>query len=186
MSDPVKPEQPEPVPTPKVAHRVAVALFFVLFWAPMLYRAAFHANPIPKMPRLLSDVQALSCLFSEKPNGWAFFYVQVQYPGRRSWDTVDQAELFPLEPFGHRTRLHRLLQAWDRKPGKRTDEVAAWFFKRWEQLHPDEVQPQFVRLSWSWIVPEAGNPPEGEWKIPPWHSLRADRRKVISVHERPE
>lgn len=183
MNDPAKVE--DPAPNPKVVYRVAVALFFLLLWAPMMYRAAIDSRPISWMPKLLSDLQALSCLFSEKPNGWAFFYVQVQYPGERSWTTVDQDELFPLEPFGHRTRLHRLLQAWDRKPGKRTDEVAAWFFQRWQQLHPDEQQPQFVRLAWSWTVPDPDDPPQGRWEIPPWHSLRADRRKVISVHERP-
>lgn len=163
---------------------MAVALFFALFLIPMFYRAAVHPKPLPMFGRLMSDLQALSCLFSEKPNGWAFFYVQVRYAGDEHWTSIDQSELFPLEPFGHRTRLHRLLQAWNRKPGRGTEEVARWFFDRWEQLHPDEAQPEQMRLAWSWTVPSADQPPRGEWAIPDWNGLRADRRRVIAVYAR--
>ena len=174
------------MPRPRWPHRVAVALFFILFLLPMMYRAVINPRPLPGTPRLFADLQALSCLFSYKPNGWAFFYIQVRYPGEQSWTTLDNEELFPLEPFGYRTRLHRLLQHWKRKPGKGPDEFAAWFFPRWEQLHPDEEQPQYVRLAWSWHVPDAAHPPQGRWRIPDWNSLRADRRRVIGVWERPQ
>jgi hypothetical protein len=167
-----------------VRYRIAVALFFVLFLLPMFYRAIVSPKPLPVYGRFLSDLQALSCLFSYKPNGWAFFYVQVRYAGDEHWTTVDQSELFPLEPFGHRTRLHRLLQAWDRKPGRGTEEVADWFFDRWATLHPDEPQPEQMRLAWSWTVPDPAQPPQGEWRTPDWNGLRADRRRVIAVYDR--
>lgn len=169
-----------------MVHRIAVAAFFLLFWTPLLYRATSGSGKLPGTPRLLSDMQSLSCLFSEKPNGWSFFYVQAQYPGQTSWTTLDQRELFPLEPFGYRTRLHRYLMAWKRKPNKGTEEAAMWIFGRYEQLHPELPQPQYIRFAWSWTVPDANDPPTGRWKIPEWNSLRADRRKVIGAYERPD
>lgn len=164
---------------------MAVAAFLVLFLIPMVFRAAFHSAPLPGFPRLLSDLQALSCLFSYRPDGWSFFYVQVRRPGERGWTTIDHEELFGLEPFGHRSRLHRLLQAWKRRPGPATEEVATWFFSAWERRYPDEPPLEAVRFAYSWVVPDPAQPPPHGWRTPDWNGLRADRRRVIAVYERP-
>jgi hypothetical protein len=171
---------PEPSPIePRARDRLAVAAFLLLFLIPMLLRSTVLQGPLPHSPALLTKLHNIACLFTKKPEGWSSYYVQIQRHETPIWETVDQAELFPLEPFGRRTRMHRLLAAWQGKPGPRTEDMARWVVLRWVQLHPEQPTPVAIRFARAWMIPSRDDPPEHGWQHPDWFEVPPNRRRVI-------
>ena len=164
---------------PRARDRLAVVAFLLLFLIPMVLRSTVSRAPLPGTPALLEKLQDIACLFTHKPDGWSSYYVQIQRTGVPVWETVDQAELFPLEPFGRRTRMHRLLAAWNAKPSRRTKDMARWIIVRWVELHPDERPPVAVRFTRAWVIPSRDQPPQHGWVHPDWFEVPAQRRRVI-------
>lgn len=167
---------------PKLYDRLAVAAIFGLVILPVLWRGVVNERPIPGMPRLLDEVQGISCLFSERPNVWHFVYIQVRRNDGRGWVTVEQSDFFPLEPFGHRTRLHRFLLNQDMEETRLTKELAVWFYDRWPEVYPGEPVPLEVRFAYSYVEPRVDRPPEGKWEIPEWSAVPLNRREVIASY----
>lgn len=168
---------------PKLYDRIAVAAIFGLVIVPVFWRGVVNERPIPGMPRLLDEIQGISCLFSERPNVWHFVYIQVRRGDGHGWVTVPQEDFFPLEPFGHRTRLHRFLLNQKMKETRLTKELAVWFYERWPEVYPGESMPLEVRFAYSYVEPQVDDPPEGKWEIPEWSSLARNRRQVIGSYK---
>jgi hypothetical protein len=170
-------------PTPRPSDRIAVIAFVLAVLLPILARSTIHQAPLPGSPDLLDKLHAIACLFTKKPEGWSSYYAQVRYPDRVGWETLDQAELFPLQPFGRRTRMHRLLVAWQAKPSRKTEEMARWIIVRHAELHPERPLPNAIRFTRAWMVPSRDDPPQQGWRHPEWHETSPRSRKVIVEYE---
>jgi hypothetical protein len=166
-------------PKPRLRDRLAVSLFLILFFIPMLLRSTVIDGPLPGSPELLTKLHNIACLFTHKPTGWSSYYVQIQRSDTLTWDTVEQAELFPLEPFGKRTRMHRLLAAWKAKPGRRTEDMARWILVEWAARHPNEPAPIALRFTRAWMIPSADAPPQCGWEHPDWYDVPPRQRRII-------
>lgn len=166
---------------PRRRDRLAVAVFLVAFLIPMVLRATVLERSPPGTPRLLAELHRIACLFPVKPDRWNSYYVQVLYPGDKQWTTLDQSELFPLQPFGRRTRMHRYLVAW-KTEGKRTADMAEWILERWAVLHDDEIQPVAIRFALAWTIPSREHPPEHGWVQPEWLYIPVKHRRIIATY----
>jgi hypothetical protein len=171
------------VETPRVRDRVAVAGFVLLVLLPILARSTVHTAPLPVTPELLDKLHAIACLFTDKPEGWSSYYAQVRYPDRVGWETIEQAELFPLQPFGRRTRMHRLLVAWQAKPSRKTQDLARWIVLRNAELHPERPLPVAVRFTRAWMIPTRDDPPQQGWRHPDWNETSPRTRRVIVEYD---
>jgi hypothetical protein len=150
---------------------------------PILARSTVHPDPLPGSPGVLDKLHAIACLFTKKPEGWSSYYVQVRYGDRVGWDTLEQAELFPLQPFGRRTRMHRLLVAWNAKPSRKTKDMARWIVERHAELHPERPLPEAIRFTRAWMIPSRDSPPQHGWRHPEWHETSPRSRKVIVEYD---
>jgi hypothetical protein len=168
-----------PVETPRLRDRLAVAAFVFGALLPVLVRSTVHTAPLPGTPELLDKVHALACLFTKKPEGWSSYYVQIRYPDRMAWETVEQAELFPLQPFGRRTRMHRLMVAWQAKPSPKTQDLARWIVVRQVERHPERPPPDAIRFTRAWMIPSRDEPPQHGWQHPKWDETSPRTRRVI-------
>lgn len=192
MSEPTPSESPVPPPgqpsgqpppsAVRLRDRLAVGLFLALFLIPMLLRSTVLDGPLPGTPALLSKLHNIACLFTHKPEGWSSYYVQIQQEDAPIWRPIEQAELFPLEPFGRRSRMHRFLVAWGAKPSARTEDMARWILVRWTELHPDEPAPVALRFTRTWMVPSRDAPPAHGWEHPEWFEVPPTRRRVIASY----
>lgn len=171
------------VGAPRLRDRLAVAAFVLGVLLPILARSTVHQAPLPGSPALLDKLHAIACLFTKKPEGWSSYYVQVRYPDRMAWETVEQAELFPLEPFGRRTRMHRLLVAWGGTPSRKTRDMAQWIVVRHAALHPERPLPIAIRFTRAWMIPSRDAPPQHGWRHPQWHETSPRSRKVIVEYD---
>lgn len=173
------------VVTPRLRDRFAVAGFVLAVLLPILARSTILPAPLPGTPRLLDKLHAIACLFTQKPDGWSSYYVQVRYPDRlnMAWETVEQSELFGLQPFGRRTRMHRLLVAWQAKPGRKTKDLARWIVVRHAELHPERPLPVAIRFTRAWMIPSRDAPPQHGWRHPEWHETSPRSRKVIVEYD---
>lgn len=170
-----------PVSGPRARDRLAVAAFLLVLLIPIVVRSTVP-ELAPRKPETLAKLHAIACLFTHKPEGWSSYYVQVRYPGRTHWETLDQAELFPLQPFGRRTRMHRLLAAWQAKPGARTEDMARWILARHAALHPELPAPAYLRFARTWMIPSREAPPQAGWRHPEWLEVPPQRRRVIVTY----
>jgi hypothetical protein len=168
-----------PIVIPKLRDRVVVAAFVLGLLLPILARSSIHSAPLPGTPRILDKLHAIACLFTHKPEGWSTYYVQIRYPDRMAWETVEQAELFPLEPFGRRTRMHRLLVAWRAEPSRKTRDMARWILVRQTELHPERPPPDAIRFTRAWMIPNRDEPPQHGWQHPKWEQTSPQTRRVI-------
>lgn len=167
---------------PRLRDRVAVAAFLLLLWLPMMARSSCHPAPLPGTPQLLAKLHAIACLFTHKPEGWSSYDVQVRYPGRVQWDSLDESDYFRLQPFGRRTRLHRLFVAWQAEPSTKTKHLARWLLARHEQLHPEGPQPEAIRFARAWMIPSADAPPQHGWRHPSWLEVPPRNRRVFVTY----
>lgn len=168
---------------PRWRDRVAVAGFLLLFLIPMFLRSTVADAPLPRFPALLVKLQNIACLFTHKPEGWSSYYVQARTRHSRLWQTLDQAELFPLQPFGRRSRMHRLLVAWGAEPSAKTEDMARWIVKRQIELRPNDPRPAEIRFARAWMIPSRDDPPQQGWRHPNWREVPPQRRRVIVSYD---
>lgn len=170
-------------PTPRWWDRLWVAAFLILWLIPVFWHGAVSRKPLPGDLHYLHTCHDIACLFTTRPTSWNAYYVQVRGRGRPDWQTLDSREYFPMQPFGHRTRLHRYLLDWGGKGGQRgREEVADFIFQRHRELHPDRPQPDELRFVWTWFAPLTDRPPAGKWDPPPVEKLPANRMRILSLH----
>ena len=185
MEDPRTTRPGAPI-TPRWHQRLLVWGFIALIAVPVAY-AGWAGRPLMRgLPRTLADLQNISCLFSTKPDGWVFFYFQVQRKGSPHWETLETSSLAPLRPFGYRSRLHRYLVNWQRREGAGTREMARWILTRVAELEPGAPPPLRVRIAQGWTRSSVDAPPTGRWNPPPWRRLSAQRRRVIAEYQSEE
>jgi hypothetical protein len=171
------------VVTPRLRDRLAVAAFVLGVLLPILARSTVHPAPLPGTPQLLDKLHAIACLFTQKPDGWSSYYVQVRYPDRMAWETLEQSELFSLQPFGRRTRMHRLLVAWQAKPGRKTEDLARWIVVQHAERHPERPLPIAIRFTRAWMIPSRDAPPQHGWQHPDWQETSPRSRRVIVEYD---
>jgi hypothetical protein len=167
---------------PRLRDRVAVAGFVLGMLLPILARSTLQHEPLPGTQRL-DKLHTIACLFTQKPDGWSSYYVHVRYPDRVGWETLDQSELFPLQPFGRRTRMHRLLVAWRAKPSRKTKDLARWIVVHHAELQPERPLPDAIRFTRAWMIPSRDAPPQQGWRHLEWHETSPRSRKVIVEYD---
>lgn len=184
MSAPVIETDPPPRASqaPRLRDRIAVAGFLLGFLLPMVARSSVHPRPLPGSPALLSQLHSIACLFTHKPDGWSSYYVQVRFADTQQWLTLDQSELFGLQPFGRRTRMHRLLAAWRAKPSRKTQHMARWIVEHHASLHPEQPRPEAIRFARGWMIPSIAQPPRHGWQHPDWLDYPPRQRRVIVTY----
>ena len=165
----------------RVIDVVALLCALTLWVAPMMYRG-FTNHPIPGMPRFLSLLQNVSALFSRGVKHWRVDYIQVLPAGSQEWITIPEEDYFQMTPFGHRTRLHELLNRTSRQSGHPLQaEAAAWIRKRYIALHPDLPRPvavQFIAAQYR----VGRDRPAGHWRKPDLASFRPEELFITSTH----
>ena len=185
MEDPRTDAPGAPI-TPRWHQRVAVWGFVALIAVPVAYAGVENQPLMRGLPRTVADVQNISCLFSTKPDGWVFFYFQVQREGSQRWDTLETSSLAGMRPFGYRSRLHRYLVSWRRREGPGTREMARWMLSRFAELEPGQPLPSRGRIAQGWTRSSVEEPPAGRWNPPAWRRLSPRRRRVIAEYAREE
>lgn len=171
-------------PRPRLFDRLCVAGFLLLWIVPSGWHGLSRAR-LWFEPARLHDWHDIACLFPQRPTTWNLYYVEVRRAGYLSWEQLDEGIGFEMEPFGHRTRLHRYLVAWGADPRRAHAEVAAWLVARDREVHPDAAPIVALRFVWTWHSPSPDEPPEGAWKKPPLDTVPPERRRILSLHEFP-
>lgn len=169
---------------PRLRDRLCVAGFSLVWLAPAAYHALSRA-PLPGEPALVHQWHDIACLFPTRPRVWNIYYVEVLRAGRPSWEQLDETLDFGLEPFGHRTRLHRLLVRWGTGPSVGRDEVAAYLVARDRARRPESPPIVTLRFVWTGFVPKPDVPAPGAWQRPPLAGVAPHQRRILSVHEFP-
>ena len=168
-------------PRPALRDRLCVDGFLLLWILPSGYHGLSRA-PLPGEPALLHDWHDIACLFSHRPPAWNIYFVEVRRQGRPLWEQLDEGLDFGLEPFGHRTRLHRFLVRWGLKDGVGRQEVAEYLVASDRARRPD-APIVALRFVWTGHVPDPARPPAGAWRRPPLADIAPTQRRIISVHE---
>lgn len=168
-------------PHPRLRDRLCVAGFLVVWLLPLAWHAVRRA-PLPGEPALLHNWHDIACLFPNRPPLWNSFYVEVLRAGRSTWEQLDETLDFRLEPFGHRTRLHRYLVRWGSGAAKGREEVAVYLEASDRARHPDRPRIVALRFVWTKFVPDPSEPARGAWQRPPLLGVPATERKILSVH----
>lgn len=159
---------------------VAGALVFALWIVPIV-EGALNRAPNRAWPGVVRNMTAVSCLFSSLPERFRYFYVQIRRDGGdgRDWQYVDERELFPMEPFGHRSRFDRFMERWGGADPRARDELARWLAARDRELHPHEPPVVAVRFLSAIQQIRADQPPQGHWHKP---DPAQSRPRVDSTH----
>ncbi len=169
-------------PAPRLRDRLCIAGVLLGWHLPVAYHGFVSALPLPGVPWNVHRCHDVTCLFDQGPRARHHYYVQVRSVGRPEWVTLDVGEYFPMQPFGYRSRLERLLGAWGDDGGRPHAELAAWLFARHREAHPELPQPSELRFVWAWVLLGVDPPPQGAGRPPPLESFPPQRRKVLSVH----
>lgn len=160
--------------------------FLVFVAAPVLY-AGVRGRPLFRhLPQTALDAQNISCLFSNKPDGWVFFYFQVEREGARGWETLETEKIAPLRPFAYRSRLHRYLVAWSRQNGPGVRQMATWLLGRDREVYGDQPPIRRLRIAYGWQRSSVERPPQGRWQAPAWHQVPSQRRRIIATFDAAE
>lgn len=170
------------MPRARTYANLCVAGLLLAWHVPALYHGVFGPKPLPGVPWNLHRCHDITCLFIVGPQARSHYYVQVRSRGRPDWRTLDVREYFPMQPFGHRSRMERLLAMWGSESGPAHRELAAWLFARHRERHPELPQPDELRLLWTWVKISDDPPPQGDARPPAPESFAFDRRRVLSVH----
>lgn len=166
-----------PEPQPLRRDLVVGSLVFALWLVPIL-EGALNRAPGRHWPPLVRDMGSVSCLFSTLPERFSYFYVQLRRAGRE-WEYVQERELFPMEPFGHRSRFDRFMERWGARDHRARDDLARWIAARDRQLRPHEPPVVAVRFLYANREIRRDDPPQGHWQKP---DPALARPKVDSTH----
>jgi hypothetical protein len=173
-------------PVPARRRDYAFAALFLVLWLVPISWVGLTDRPPAFAPVYLQHLYRVACLFTERVGGWSDYYFQVQLEGSESWVTAVQEDYARMKPFGHRTRLHRMLTISRRNErGTIQREQMARFIKtRFEELYPD--RPRVVGLRFIHVFYRTGEPelahPRGRWERPPLAAVDRRRGEVLSSH----
>jgi hypothetical protein len=164
--------------------RLSLLLFAALWILPMIYMGLTHKN-VPYLGKRLNINYRVACLFTRHIAYWTDPYVQVQSEGGR-WAWLDDLAYSRHRPFGHRTRLQRMIELSlaEHHGMLQRQQIAEFIQTRHQELFPDEPPIRAVRFIASYY--RSGEPmlasPEGEWVRRPPEDVEPDRLKLVSTH----
>jgi hypothetical protein len=161
--------------------RIAVAAFLALWLLPVAWIGLSGRRP-PLVPNRLCDLATISCLFTHAQPVWNAYYVHVQTREGGPWVELDETEAFAMQPFGHRTRMHRFLVEWGDRGDRGREELARFLVRRQIELHPEAPRPLALRFVWAAVVVDAEHPPQGAWRKPALRELPANAVRILSEH----
>ncbi len=138
-------------------------------------------RPLPGLPSPLRTLTNVSCLFSRATPTWNAFYVQIRTRADGPWITLDDEPGFALQPFGHRTRLHRYLVEWCGRNEPALEELAQWLMDAYAAEHPHRPALELRFLQAPQAVGHQAVT-DGAWVRPPLRAIPANHLRVVSTH----
>lgn len=120
------------------------------------------------IPTTLMYFHNVSCLFTHSAERWSFYNIQVLVDGRDDWITLPDESFSPMTPFGHRSRLDRMIGQFSINPkhlgDRQKTELSQWVKARYEELHPADGTVKAVRYTYiSFPVGEELAAERGPW-----------------------
>lgn len=159
---------------------------FILGWLAPIAWVGLTREPVPFTGRWLNNNYRVSCLFPEAVAGWTSYYLQARLEDSLEWRPLRETDYTQMEPFGHRTRLDRMLgQSVDEPHGMLQRQRIAEFVKtRYERLHPSGPRVDAVRFVYvRFPVGDSLLLAPGPWRKPSLDSLPDRYRpRVFSTH----
>lgn len=159
---------------------VAAAVLVLVVWIVPISEGAIGAVPGPWWPTLVRDLGSISCLFRHRPESVSYYFMQVRREGRRAWELVDEAAMFPMEPFGYRSRFDRFMERFGARHEPARADLARWVAARDRELDPARPQVVAVRFLAGAKRIDPADPPAGHWQQP---GLRDGPTKILSTHD---
>lgn len=156
---------------------------FVCAWLLPVAHTAVVGYPSAIWPPNLRDLYSVTCLFRHRTTAPVLFWAQVRTTQQPGFRDMDEAALFPMHPFGHRSRFDRFMARFGHRdrdaPGRR--ELARWIAHRQSELHPEDGRVVAVRFVWAPRPTRADAPPAGHWRKGPSRALARELR-VLELH----
>ena len=179
---PTKPDKERVVVAGRPDYLLSSA-FVVLWVLPILWVGITHQKRVPLVGDFLNHNYGIACLFPDRSTGWNDYHFQVRLENRTKWFETPESDYTRMEPFGHRTRLHRMLGLSARQPhGMLQRQHMAEFIKtRYEYLHPES--PKIAAMRFVYVHYKASDDAakqKGRWVTPPLSA--AKRFYVRSTH----
>ncbi|MDC0718408.1 hypothetical protein [Nannocystis bainbridge] len=171
---------PEPGPARPLRRDVAAALLVLVVWLVPIGQGAIQAAPATWWPTIVRDLGSISCLFRHRPESVPYFFMQVLREGRREWEPVDERALFPMEPFGYRTRFDRFMERFGAKHEASRLDLARWVADRDRTLNPKQNPVVAVRFLAGSQKIDPARPPVGHWQKP---EPTPQTVRVLSSHD---
>lgn len=159
---------------------VAAALLVLVVWAVPISEGAIQAAPASWWPTVVRDLGSISCLFRHRPESVAYYFVQVLRAGRRDWEPIDERAMFPMEPFGYRSRFDRFMERFGARSERARLDLARWVAARDGELHPERSPVVAVRFLAAAQKIDPARPPQGRWHKP---APIANPTRVLSIHD---
>jgi len=161
------------------------SIFFVGIWLlPILYVGLSH-GAVKGAGLYLNNQYRVACLFTRSVRHWGDFYYLIHLKGDENW-IVAPADMFSkMEPFGHRTRLHRLLtESMKQSHGMlQRQRMASYIRRRYMQMAPGSKRINAVTFvkSYRFTGDELAQE-KGHWLKRNYSQVPRNHKKVISVH----
>lgn len=171
---------PAPAPTRPRRRDVAAALLVLVVWLVPISEGALQAAPATWWPTVVRDLGSISCLFRSRPESVAYYFAQVQRAGRRDWEAIDERALFPMEPFGYRSRFDRFMERFGARQERARGDLARWIAARDRELNPERSPVSAVRFLAASQAIDPARPPAGRWHKP---SAVANPTRLLSAHD---
>ena len=113
------------------------------------------------------------------------YYIQVQFEDSGPWFEVPEEDYSQMKPFGHYTRLRRIISyPYDASSSfKRREAIAYFVKKRFKELYPVSPEIRNVRfVGVSFPVGSSIAKPQGGWVKIPLAKISPERQVVYSTH----
>lgn len=159
---------------------VAAAALVLVVWAIPISEGAIQAAPAAWWPTVVRDLGSISCLFRHRPESVPYYFVQVLRAGRRDWEPIDEAALFPMQPFGFRSRFDRFMERFGARSERARLDLARWVAARDRELDPGRSPIVAVRFLAGAQKIDPARPPAGRWHKP---DVAANPTRILSTHD---
>jgi hypothetical protein len=171
---------PAPAPARPLRRDVAAALLVLVVWVVPISQGAIQAAPATWWPTVVRDLGSISCLFRHRPESVSYFFIQVLRDGRREWEPIDERAMFPMEPFGYRSRFDRFMERFGAKQETSRLDLARWVAARDRELNPTRAPVVAVRFLAGAQKIDPARPPSGHWQKP---APTPQTVRVLSSHD---
>ena len=165
--------------------RLKAAGFVMLWLGPLAFIGLFDRSIVGygKLPNYLGN---MSCLFTRELEYWTEYYIQIKLEDDDFWLDVPMSEFSQQKPFGHWTRIHRIVNVSERQPNgeKARARLAEFTANRYAMNHPDHPRVVGVRfIAVRHTINNALAMEGGAWHRKPLNSHPIDSMGILSTHE---